>query len=110
MPVQKTTLTHFRFCPHSRAIRLLLAELGIDPQLAELRPWEWSKELLELNPSGDLPVLQLESVGEGDGTILRGSYAISEFLAATRAVVSPNETETEGGMPARPQQIGRAHV
>ena len=103
MPVNKTTLSHFRFCPHSRAIRLLLAELGIDPQLAELRPWEWSKELLELNPSGDLPVLQLESAGEGDGTILRGSYAISEFLAATRAVVSPNETETEGGMPARPQ-------
>ena len=36
MPVQILTLTQFRFCPHSRAIRLLLAELGIDPQLAEL--------------------------------------------------------------------------
>ena len=100
MPVHRPTLTQFRFCPHSRAIRLVLAELGIEPVLAEMRPWEWSPELLALNPSGDLPVLQLESAGEGEGIILRGSYAITEYLAATHSSVLANADDVEA-LPAR---------
>ena len=73
------TLMHFRFCPHSRAIRLALAEAGITAELAEQRPWEWPQALLALNPAGELPVLQ-----DSDGSVVCGAYAISEYLAATR--------------------------
>ena len=68
-------LTHFPFCPFSRSIRIALGELDIAYDLAEERPWEWRPEFLSLNPSGDLPVLQLS-----DGTVLAGAYAISEYL------------------------------
>ena len=50
-------LTQFRLCPRSRAIRLALAELGEDVELVDEPAWEWRKELLALNPSGELPVL-----------------------------------------------------
>lgn len=72
-------LTHFRLCPHSRSIRLALAELAMDFGLAEERPWEWRAEFLALNPSGDLPVLEMEG-----GPTLAGAYAISEFLGETQ--------------------------
>ncbi len=68
-------LTHFRFCPQSRSIRILLAELDMDVALAEELPWAWRAQFLALNPSGDLPVLEL-----GDSVVLAGSYAISEYL------------------------------
>lgn len=70
------TLTHFRFCPHSRGIRLALAELGFDPVLVEERPWEWRSAFLARNPSGELPVLEIDG-----GTMIFGDYAISEYLA-----------------------------
>ncbi|MFA5900741.1 MAG: glutathione S-transferase family protein [Hyphomicrobium sp.] len=69
------TLTHFRLCPLSRAARLALAELEIETELVEERPWEWRAEFLALNPAGELPVLQLEGVPP-----LCGLYAISEYL------------------------------
>ena len=69
-------LTHFSLCPFSRSIRLLLAELKMEVELADERPWEWSKELLALNPSGDLPVLETD-----EGLRICGAYAISEYLA-----------------------------
>lgn len=69
-------LTHFRLCPHSRSIRVLLTELGIGFDLAEERPWEYRAELLAMNPAGELPVLSLDG-----GPILCGSYAISEYVA-----------------------------
>ncbi len=70
------TLTQFRLCPFSRAVRLALAEQNIDVELVEERPWEWRPEFLALNPAGELPVLQLEG-----GPALCGVYAISEYLA-----------------------------
>lgn len=70
-----STLTHYRMCPFSRSVRLALAEVSLDVSLAEERPWEYRPQFLALNPSGDLPVLQLT-----DGLILAGSYAISEYL------------------------------
>jgi glutathione S-transferase len=70
------TLTHFRLCPHSRSIRLALAELKIDAAFVEEQPWAWQPAFLALNPSGELPVLSLDS-----GGTLCGAYAISEFFA-----------------------------
>jgi len=69
-------LTHFRLCPFSRSIRLALAELGIEIELKDERPWEWRAAFLALNPAGDLPVLELL-----DGPVLSGAYVISEYLA-----------------------------
>lgn len=69
------TLTHFRLCPFSRSIRLLLSELEMPFELAEEKPWEWRSTFLALNPSGDLPVLQLD-----DHVVLAGAYAISEYI------------------------------
>jgi glutathione S-transferase len=73
-------LWHFRLCPFSRSIRLALAELALQVELVEERPWEWRSAFLALNPSGELPVLELEG-----GPILCGAYAISEYLAETAA-------------------------
>ena len=73
------TLTHFRLCPFSRAVRLALAEQNIEVELIEERPWEWRPEFLALNPAGELPVLQLEG-----GPTLCGVYAISEYLAEAK--------------------------
>ena len=81
-------LTHFRLCPFSRAVRIALAELDLEVELLEERPWEWRPEFLALNPAGELPVLQLE-----DGPTLCGAYAISEYLGES----TPGEP---GGEPA----------
>lgn len=70
------TLTHFRLCPRSRSIRLLLGELQIPFDLAEERPWEYRPALMAMNPAGELPVLALHG-----GPMLAGCYAISEYVA-----------------------------
>jgi glutathione S-transferase len=70
------TLTHFRLCPHSRSIRIALAELSVAVELVEERPWEWQPAFLALNPAGELPVLGLDT-----GPVVCGAYAISEYLA-----------------------------
>lgn len=69
-------LTHFRLCPLSRSIRLALDERDFLFELAEERSWEWRASFLALNPSGELPVVEIE--GEG---VLCGTYSISEYLA-----------------------------
>ncbi len=69
-------LTHFRLCPRSRSIRIVLAELGIEVGVVEERPWEMRAAFLQLNPAGELPVLEIEA-----GPILCGAYAISEYVA-----------------------------
>ncbi len=74
-------LWHFRLCPHSRATRIALSELGIAYALVEERPWEWRQAFLALNPAGELPVLELS-----DGPVVSGCYAISEFIAEEVAV------------------------
>ena len=72
-------LTHYRLCPHSRSVRLALAELAIEVTLAEEQPWQWRPAFLQLNPAGDLPVLEIMG-----GPILCGAYAISEYLSEER--------------------------
>lgn len=68
-------LTQFSLCPHSRSIRLALAELSIDAELVEERAWENRKTFLALNPAGELPVLEMD-----DSIVLCGAYAISEYI------------------------------
>lgn len=69
-------LTHYRLCPFSRSIRLALAEIGLEVEFLDEKPWEWRPAFLALNPSGELPVLALQG-----GPVLCGAYAISEFIA-----------------------------
>lgn len=69
-------LTHFRLCPYSRSIRILLAELGLQVEAVEEQPWDMSLSFLQLNPAGELPVLEIDA-----GPILCGTYSISEYVA-----------------------------
>lgn len=68
-------LTHYRLCPRSRAIRLALAERHLSFETAEVQPWSLADEFLQLNPAGELPVLQIDN-----GAQLTGVYAIVEYL------------------------------
>jgi glutathione S-transferase len=69
------TLIHFRICPLSRSIRLALAEMRIEAELAEEKPWEFRDEFLAVNPAGELPVLVVD-----DDPPVCGAYAVAEYL------------------------------
>jgi glutathione S-transferase len=73
------TLLHHPFCPHSRFVRVLLAEYGLAPRLIEERVWERREEFLMLNPAGDTPVLLEEG-----GPPIPGAAIIAEYLDETR--------------------------
>lgn len=79
-------LTQYSLCPFSRSTRLALAELDIHFDLGEELPWAWRPAFLALNPAGDLPVLEL-----GDGLVVSGVYAISEYLGETARRAPPEE-------------------
>ena len=68
------TLHHYPFCPHSRFIRLVLAEMGMSSQMEEERPWERRLPFLEINPAGTVPVLV-----DGD-LVVPGTTVIAEYL------------------------------
>src|SRR5918912_3542463 len=70
-------LHHHAFDPFSRAVRLSLAEQGLEAELVEERPWERRREFLAMNPAGTLPVLV------HDGFAVCGSYAIHEYVDET---------------------------
>jgi glutathione S-transferase len=69
------TLFHHPFCPHSRFIRLVLGEYGLDLRLVEERVWERREAFLALNPAGTTPVL----FAEGQPAI-PGAGIIAEYL------------------------------
>jgi glutathione S-transferase len=73
-------LHHYPFCPHSRFIRLVLAEMGMQPEIVEERPWERRAEYLTLNPAGTTPLLV-----EENGFPVPGAAVIAEYLDETRA-------------------------
>jgi glutathione S-transferase len=73
------TLFHHPFCPHSRFVRIGLAEHGIAPRLVEERVWERRETFLALNPEGRTPVL----VEEGHPAV-PGAEIIAEYLDETR--------------------------
>jgi glutathione S-transferase len=72
------TLHHHPFCPHSRFIRLVLGEHGLDLRLVEERAWERRDTFLALNPAGTTPVL----IDEGRPSI-PGAGIIAEYLDET---------------------------
>ncbi|MBY0611338.1 MAG: glutathione S-transferase family protein [Beijerinckiaceae bacterium] len=75
-------LFHHAFCPHSRFIRLVMGELGMEAELVEERQWEHRPDFLVLNPAGTTPVLV-----EGSSFAVPGSAVIAEYLDETRGLV-----------------------
>jgi glutathione S-transferase len=73
------TLYYHPFCPHSRFVRLVLAELGLEPAFIEERPWERRREFLLLSPEGATPVLV-----ESEATAAPGANLIAEYLDEKR--------------------------
>ncbi|HLH51914.1 MAG TPA: glutathione S-transferase family protein [Roseiarcus sp.] len=69
------TLYHHPFCPHSRFVRLVLAEFGVAPELVEERPWERRREFLLLSPEGATPLMV-----EPEGFAVSGANVIAEYL------------------------------
>lgn len=69
----------FPLCPFSRKVRLLLGEKGVGYDLVREHPWERRDEFIDLNPTGQTPVL----VEEGRGTTLTHSAAICEYFEET---------------------------
>jgi glutathione S-transferase len=69
------TIFHHPFCPHSRYIRLALAEYGLEYRAIEERVWERRQEFLMMNPAATTPVL----VAEGYPPV-PGAPVISEFI------------------------------
>ncbi len=75
------TLYHHPFDPQSRFIRLVLAEMGADPELVEERPWERRREFLMLDPAGETPVFE-----EENGQVVPSAAIIAEYLDETRGL------------------------
>ncbi len=74
-----TPILHHRpFCPHSRFVRLILAERGIEVDLVEVRPWERQEDFLRMNPEGTTPVLEL-----ADGVAVVGTDGVAAWLDDT---------------------------
>jgi len=69
------TLFHHPFCPHSRFIRLILGEYGLDLRLIEERTWERREAFLALNPAGTTPVLFAEGM-----PAIPGAGVIAEYI------------------------------
>lgn len=63
------------FSPPSRFVRLVLSEMGLEPEIVEEKPWERRMPLLEINPAGSLPVLIDET-----GLPVPGAGVIAEYL------------------------------
>ena len=72
-------LHSYPFCPQSRFARLVLAELGLEPDLVEEKPWDRRVPFLEINPAGALPLFI-----DDDGLIVPGARILSEYLDETR--------------------------
>jgi glutathione S-transferase len=75
------TLYHHPFCPHSRFVRLVLGEFGMDPMLIEERAFERRTEFLQMNPAGTTPVFTEEQAG-----VVPGASIIAEYLDETRGL------------------------
>jgi glutathione S-transferase len=73
------TLIHHPLCPHSRFIRLILNEYGVETQLIEERANERNPEFLRLNPAGRTPVFV-----DDDATVVPGAWVIAEYLDEMR--------------------------
>jgi glutathione S-transferase len=84
--------------PHSRFVRLILAEYGLEVEFIEERLAERRRELLELNPAGTLPVLR------DNDAVICGANVIADYLDETRGA----ELGSRRLLPADP--VERAEV
>ena len=73
-------LHHYAFCPHSRFVRLAMAEIGLDPEKVEERPWAREQQFLLINPNGTTPVLCENDIA------IPGASVIAEYLDETRGL------------------------
>lgn len=73
---------HSPLDPHSRFVRLIMAELQMDAAYEEERVHERRHAFLALNPAGTIPVLV-----EHDGQVIPGANVIAEYLDETRGLV-----------------------
>jgi len=69
------TLYHLWLSPFCRAVRIALAEKGIEFTLRAENIWERREEFLALNPAGEVPVLV-----EPEGAAISGSSVILEYI------------------------------
>lgn len=69
------TLHSYPFCPQSRFARLVLAELGLEAELIEEKPWDRRVPFLEVNPAGNLPLLVTE-----EELAIPGPRGIADYL------------------------------
>ena len=75
------TLHHHPLCPHSRFIRLVLGEFGLDIDLVEEQVWERSEAFMQLDPQCRTPVFV-----EGQIGAVPGVTVIAEYLDETRGL------------------------
>jgi glutathione S-transferase len=68
-------------CPHSRFVRLVLGEFGIEPNLIEERIFERRTAFLVMNPAGTTPVLVEDHMPP-----IPGAGTIAEYLDETRGL------------------------
>ena len=76
---EMTDLYHHPLCPHSRFIRLILGEMGTEPDLVEERVFDRRRDFLAMNPAGTTPVLVEDPTGP-----VPGAGPIAEYLDETR--------------------------
>ena len=69
------TLFHLWLHPHSRKVRLSLAEKNLKFEAVIEKIWERRTEYMAMNPAGDVPLMI-----EEDGTVLANSAVICEYL------------------------------
>lgn len=72
-------LYQFPLCPFSRKVRLLLGEKGVGYELVRESPWLRRDEFLDMNPSGQTPVM----ADSAAGITLIDSMAICEYFEET---------------------------
>jgi len=82
-PDPMLSLLHHPLCPHSRYVRLILGEYGVEVRLIEERFWERREGFLLLNPAGQIPVLVTEGQPAVPGAAIIAEY-IEETQGATR--------------------------
>lgn len=72
-------LYQFPLCPFSRKVRLLLGEKAVGYEPVRESPWLRRDEFLDLNPTGQVPVM----VDDERGVTLIDSHVICEFFEET---------------------------
>jgi glutathione S-transferase len=68
-------LYHHPLCPHSRFVRLLLGEYGIEAALIEEQTYRRREDFLIMNPAGQTPVLV-----EDSGAVVPGASTLAEYF------------------------------